>query len=248
MREPGGAHSRAAPPPEAAPARASPPWAVAALVVANAVPLVGVLFWDWSVFDLMLLYWFENGVIGVYAALTMLLTRGSMGDGAHGPSGLVAKLFVVAFFTVHYGAFWSAHGFFLVTLFGPSGPFGAVEGSTALPFLDGPFGFFAGGLPIASRFLVGGLVLPALGLVLSHGLSFFGNVLQRGEDLQTPPNVLMARPYGRVFVLHTTLIFGAFLIAMIGQPAAGLVAFVVIKTGVDLNVHVRTHRNRPTAR
>ena len=138
----------------------------------------------------MLLYWFENGVIGVYTALTMLLTRGPVGDatdGRHqGPNGLLAKLFVVAFFAVHYGAFWSAHGFFLVTLFGPGGVFGASPGSSVDPFF-GPFGFFTGGLSIAGRFLAGGLLLPALGLVVSHGVSFVGNVLQRGEDLRTAP-------------------------------------------------------------
>ena len=37
---------------------------LAALVIANAIPLVGVLFLGWTVFPLVLLYWLENVVVG----------------------------------------------------------------------------------------------------------------------------------------------------------------------------------------
>ncbi len=221
----------------------STPWAIGALIAVNLFPLVGVAFLGWSIYDLMLLYWFENGVIGLYAALKMLLTEGE--DGAsRGPFGLLGKLFLVGFFTVHYGAFWSAHGFFVVTLFGPGGAFGSGSDPFIGGVLDGPLGFFAGGLPIAGRYLTGGLLTAAMGLVVSHGISFVGNVLQRGEDLRTAPNELMARPYTRVFVLHVTLIAGAFLVMALGQPIAALLLFVLLKTGVDLAAHLRAHRSR----
>ncbi|MFN2322383.1 MAG: DUF6498-containing protein [Trueperaceae bacterium] len=221
----------------------STPWAIAALVGVNLFPLVGVAFLGWSIYDLMLLYWFENGVVGLYAALKMLATEGE--DGAmRGPAGLLGKLFLVGFFTVHYGAFWSAHGFFVVTLFGPGGGFGAGGGPFIGGSLDGPLGFFAGGLPIASRYVTGGLLGAAMGLLVSHGISFVGNVLQRGEDLRTAPNVLMTRPYTRVVVLHVTLILGGFLVMGLGEPLAALLLFVVLKTGVDLAAHLRAHRPR----
>jgi hypothetical protein len=217
-------------------------------VAVNLFPLVGVAFLGWSTYELMLLYWFENGVVGFYAALTMLLTRGPEG-GAGGRGGMVGKLFLTGFFALHYGAFWSGHGFFVVTLFGPGGVFaGAPDAYLASAVLDGPAGFFTGGLAIAAYYLSGGLVLTALGLFVSHGISFVGNVLQRGEDLRTAPSVLMARPYGRVVVLHVTLIVGAFLIMALGEPVAALVLFVLLKTGVDLGAHLRAHRSRPARR
>jgi len=37
---------------------------LAALVIANAIPLVGVLFLGWTVFPLVFLYWLENVVVG----------------------------------------------------------------------------------------------------------------------------------------------------------------------------------------
>lgn len=221
----------------------STPWAIGALVVVNLFPLFGVAFLGWSTYDLMLLYWFENGVIGLYAALRMLLTEGPDGA-ARGPIGFLGKLFLVGFFTVHYGAFWSGHGFFVVTLFGPGGVFGAGPDPFIGSMLDGPFGFFAGGPSIAARYLGGGLLTAAMGLVVSHGISFVGNVLQRGEDLRTAPNELMARPYTRVMVLHVTLILGAFLVMGLGEPLAALLLFVLLKTGVDLAAHLRAHRPR----
>lgn len=236
----GRAPSAVAPGPSA---RVSTPWAIGALVAVNLFPLVGVAYLGWSTYELMLLYWFENGVIGLYAALKMLLTEGP-DRSARGPVGFLGKLFLVGFFTVHYGAFWSAHGFFVVILFGPGGVFGSGSDSFVGGVLDGPLGFFAGGPSIAGRYLTGGLLTAAMGLVVSHGVSFVGNVLQRGEDLRTAPNELMARPYTRVFVLHATLILGAFLVMALGQTIAALLLFVLLKTGVDLAAHLRAHRPR----
>lgn len=225
----------------------SPPWAVAALVAANAVPLVGVLFWGWSTFDLMLLYWFENGVIGLVTVLKILLTEGPEKGVPRGVPGVLSRLFVAGFFSVHYGAFWSAHGFFVVLLFGSGAFFGGPSDGGLDGVLSGSFGLFGGGLPIAGRYLDGALLLSAMGLVVSHGLSFVGNVLQRGEDLRTAPTQLMSRPYARVFVLHITLVLGAFLVLGLGEPIAALALFVVLKTVVDLGAHLRAHRTRPTA-
>ena len=44
-----------------------------ALVLANLVPLAGVLLWQWSISSILILYWFENVVIGVINVLRMLL-------------------------------------------------------------------------------------------------------------------------------------------------------------------------------
>ena len=34
------------------------------LIGANLVPLIGVLFFKWDIFSIMLLYWLESGVVG----------------------------------------------------------------------------------------------------------------------------------------------------------------------------------------
>ena len=52
------------------------PLALAALVAVNLVPLVGVAFLGWRLYDVMLLYWLENGVIGAFT-LARMVTAGS---------------------------------------------------------------------------------------------------------------------------------------------------------------------------
>jgi 4-hydroxybenzoyl-CoA reductase subunit beta len=43
-----------------------------ALIAANLVPLAGVFLFGWEVFPLLLLFWFENVIIGFFNALKML--------------------------------------------------------------------------------------------------------------------------------------------------------------------------------
>ncbi|NIA27398.1 MAG: hypothetical protein GWP02_05020 [Desulfobulbaceae bacterium] len=45
------------------------------LILANLVPLAGVLFLGWRVFDVIILYWAENVVIGVINVLRMITCR-----------------------------------------------------------------------------------------------------------------------------------------------------------------------------
>ncbi len=213
-------------------ARASAPLAIAALVAANLVPLAGVLLLGWSTFDLMLLYWVENGIVGLYALLKVLLARG----GERGVAGALGRLGIGGLFALHFGAFWSVHGLLVVTLFGDD------RGNAFVSLWEGPFGFFFGGWVIAGATLQGALLGSALGLLASHGVSFVANVLVRGEDLDLEPRALMTKPYGRVVVLHLTLLFGAVLVLGLREPVVGLTLFVLLKTTVDLSAHLRSHR------
>lgn len=79
--------------------------AVAALVAANLAPLAGVLFFSWDLGEVMLLYWLESAVIGLFTVLKLALSRSW------------SALFLVPFFLVHFGAFMGGHLVFIVTLF-----------------------------------------------------------------------------------------------------------------------------------
>jgi hypothetical protein len=52
------------------------PVAVALLIVANLVPLVGVLFFGWSLTTIVALYWLENGVLGAFALARIATAEG----------------------------------------------------------------------------------------------------------------------------------------------------------------------------
>ena len=66
--------------------------ALALLVAVNLIPIAGVLWLDWDLASIIILYWLENLVIGFYTLLKMLHLQG------------LAGLFPAAFFCLHYGA------------------------------------------------------------------------------------------------------------------------------------------------
>ena len=196
------------------------------LVVANVVPLVGVVAFGWDLFEVMWLYWMENAIIGLYA-LGRILTSGLMGS--H-PITWIPKLFVSAFFTVHYGFFWLGHGVFVYALFGDG------RESPEFDLSDHIAELASGGLPVE------GLI----GLAMSHGASFVLNYLLGGEWREADPASEMFRPYGRVVILHVVLIAGGFLILLTGGGILALALFIVLKTGLDLGIHLKAHQMRLT--
>lgn len=193
---------------------------VLVLLLANLVPLAGVVFFGWSVFPVMLLFWLENVVVGIFNVLKLICVGGR---GAQH----VIKFFLVPFFCFHYGIFTLVHGVFVFALFGA----GQFTSQNVFPDFQQLRDF------VANQHL-GWAVLA---LVVSHGFSFVWNFILRGEYLATNVAVLMAQPYGRVVVLHVAIIGSGFLIIAMGAPAAGLALLVALKIAVDVLAHAKEH-------
>jgi hypothetical protein len=227
---------------------ASSPVAVALLVAANAIPIVGVLWLGWDLLTIVRIYWLENGVVGLYAILRILTAAdaagtvpasGTMpGPGATpGPirvSRAVTKAFTVPFFAFHYGIFWLGHGAFVWFAFPLWFAPGALAPAPGMgvgdPFAD-PFTAVGAG--------AGTIAAVGVALLISHGASFLLNWIGRGEYRTATTSGEMSAPYARVIVLHLTIILGAFAIAMLGAPVWALVVMVVVKTIADLAAHVK---------
>src|SRR5206468_7797702 len=98
---------------------ASPTTSLVLLVAFNLVPLIGVLAWGWNVATLLVLYWVENGIVGILNVPKMLLAAAPE-TGTAGPritpAGVAfTKGGQVVFFLMHYGIFWLVHGVFVWT-------------------------------------------------------------------------------------------------------------------------------------
>ena len=192
---------------------------LAALVLANAVPILGVLFLGWTVFPLVLVYWLENVVVGAFNVAKLLMAQ------PREPAYWLGKLVLIPFFAVHFGGFTYVHGVLVVAFFGPKGtqPFDLL---TAVP------------AAIRANQLGWGV----LSLVVSHGLSFYWNYLKNGEYQRASLNALMGQPYGRVIVLHLTVLFGGWVVMLLGSPLFALVLLVVLKTAADRRAHQAERR------
>ena len=195
---------------------------VLVLVLANTIPLWGVLLLGWEAFPILFLFWAEGVVIGAFHVLKMLAARPT--EWGH----WVMKVFLVPFFFVHYGMFAAGHVTFLIHMFGG-------DATADLGFPPDPAVLFG----IIDR---DHLTWPLAAFVVSHGVSFFINYLGKGEFRRMVPVVMMMTPYARVMVMHLTLFAGGFLMMRAGDPAGGLVALVVLKTILDLGAHLRERR------
>ena len=201
-----------------------------ALVLANLIPLFGVLRLEWDVGSIVVLYWAENIVIGLYTVIKLLLAAGFKG------------LFHVLFFTVHYSGFCGIHGFFVLSLtdFGGTQP-------AMMPAADwpGPLVFPQMLLNVFRQVLAAApdaLLWAIAALLLSHGISFVLNYIGNRENEGQTTNKIMTAPYKRIVILHIAIIAGGFLVMHLGSPIGLLIALVALKITMDIMLHRRSHR------
>jgi hypothetical protein len=238
----------------------------AALVLANLMPLGGVLLLGWDPGALLFVYWLESAVVGFFNVIKMAQAEGPIpGAGPHGAgagveedagqssvqgssaasgalAGVIqavqhaaraqrpqspgapapaaplgqalfaaAKVPLILFFLVHYGIFMTVHLVFLLSFF-------------SLPRL-----------PVVQW------LLTTLLLFTSHGISYLVYFVGRGESRLISPSEQMARPYGRIVVMHLTIIFGGMVLQALHAPSLVLALLVSLKILFDLVAHFRSH-------
>jgi hypothetical protein len=208
---------------------------VLALLAANVIPLVGVLFLKWSAFYIVLLYWAENLAVGFYNVLKMAFVK------VKHPAEHLGKLFMIPFFIIHYGGFTAIHGFFVLAIFKQ------VDSEPINPQHAWPCVFiFVQLLYNVVKHIM--LIIPpavrlgVLSLFASHGVSFVYNYILKGEYTRTNVRNLMGQPYSRVIVMHITILGGGFLSMALGSPEALLLILVLLKTAIDVKFHLREHK------
>lgn len=182
-----------------------------ALLGANLIPLLGVLFDDWNIGEVMLLFWAESAVIGFYTLCKMWKI------------GRWSVLFYGPFFVGHYGAFMVGHLLFIYGLFSSE-----FASNVDIPVTE-----------VLQDFLQMAPVL--LAFFISHGISYYSNFLGRQEYRGREISEQMGQPYKRIVIMHVTIIFGGFLVMALNTPLAALLLLIVLKMGADLKAHQIEH-------
>lgn len=178
------------------------------LILANAVPIIGVLFFDWSLLSIMFAYWLETGVVAFYSVFKIVKVGGPF------------QLLPAAINLTFVGIFMRFHLIMIVAFFGP---------------------------PHQRDFLPPDVIKPlflqtwptAVGLFVSHGVSFFVNFLGRREYEHTTIKVEQLAPWNRVVLMHLTTIFGGWVILLTHAPVGGLIVLAIFKIVVDVHAHLR---------
>lgn len=232
--------------------------AVIALLVANAIPIVGVAFLGWSLWTILVLYWLENGIVGAWNVPKIALAEGLPagigrfaklnGQPVSAMTTAAQRAFTIPFFLFHYGLFWVVHGVFVFVLpmfLGFAGGF--TDGIVFEPGVFEP-GVPGRELPVMTprgsgfgEIELGPVIVGGIALVISHGVSFFWNYVGRAEYRTVSPVAQMFAPYGRLLVLHLTIVLGAWPVVALGSPIGLLLVLVIGKTILDLFFHLREH-------
>lgn len=203
------------------------------VVLANALPLLGVLVFGWSVGLVLLFYWLESGIVLLFTMLAALVAS-EPGDTSGDDLALehlltsertirlredwppirVRNVPIAASAGIAFGFFWVAHGVLVAGI--------AVQ-------VDGP-----------AAFAVGPWILAAiLGVALNQSIAFHDqHVVERRYREETAKGHLW-RILVRTMVLHVVLLIGGAVVAGAATvaPGAGLVLLallVVAKAPLEL--------------
>ncbi|WP_045114676.1 DUF6498-containing protein [Microscilla marina] len=190
---------------------------VLVLIIVNLVPIFGVIYLQWSVSNVILLYVFETFIVGVFNIFKVVLA----GTNKELPG--CSNFFLAGFFIIHYNGFIAIQFFFIFDLISH------LEKNN-------------GTQEAISREIVPGLTLLGiayLSIVLSHLYSFVKNYLIAGEYKYTDSGAQMIMPYMRVAVQQLLALSGGYFLASSGNKSmALLVLLVVLKTFFDFLGHL----------
>ena len=187
-----------------------------ALITSNVFIFFGVLIFDYNLFSLILIYWIENVIIGFFNVFKIFMAKKEI---SAGKSVLLnGKKISGKLINAPLALFFLVH----------YGMFTFVHGIFV-------FVLFKEELDVPSVML--GIAV----MFASHLISFWINFVLGKEYEKISPTEAMAAPYGRIIILHLTILFGAFLITMLGEALLVLLLFATLKTIIDWKSHKREH-------
>jgi len=210
-----------------APAAGTPqPSKLGAVVLAlliNAVPLVGVLYFEWSAINVLVLYWFENLMIGFCTLIRLVMHRRwtrKRGYWRHSNrlgiqvNNKPAEMGLIGEYATGTFGFTLGHGIFV----------GAIALIVHQNYPDQPMWQLSW-----NQVLRGALAIAAfLGIELVVDLMRI-----RGASFAAMRDYAQAR-MGRIIVLHLAIIFGMMAMAWSNSPMGVLYVLIGLKTAADL--------------
>ena len=187
------------------------------MIASNLLPVIGILFLGWSMGNVMLLYWVENVMVGLFTIFKMIFADSQAG-------GWAGRLALIVFFCIHFGGFCIGHLIAIMAIFMPRFSQSLNSQNTPLNLLN----------------ILTGLWLPILGMFISYSIYFYQHYLGDGIYQRVTLSYLMGEPYQRIIPLHLGLILAGFFIMAVGSPIAVILLLVALKTGAEVVAYRRS--------
>jgi hypothetical protein len=194
------------------------------LIAANLLPVVGVWLWNWSPYEVFLVYCLETIIIGMINLVKMgIVTIARKTDiWYNGPSQTKQSgLFFMLFFLIHYGIFVGVQ---MGIFFGVSG-IGKGSNINAFNF------FYKWPQLISNDSLV---MLGAF--VFVYGYKMVVDFILSRQYRSIPMTLLMFQPYGRIFIQQITVILGSIFLTF-GAGKIFILIFAIIKIFFEVFVN-----------
>jgi len=210
------------------------------LIAVNLINILMAVILKWTVYDVMIVYWFQSLSIGIftfYKLISYPMEQIEIEMSSDKPLEVndlavtnprLAKVFIAGFFAMHYGLFHLVYIIFIV-------------------------GFaYSEGFPLD---LIGGLV----GALLFFANHLYSYLFYKDEDnnrTETESGItqsstglsiadIFSKPYTRIFPIHLTIMAGAAISHFItGGPFQNtfiLLIFMGLKTFMDVIAHKKKH-------
>ena len=185
---------------------------VISLILTNLIPIFGVLFLQWSLFQLLFIYSLETVIIGLLFNLKMIFTKEITNQNK--VLSLYGRINGIIFGDFGLLMFVSSHAAFIYIL--------SIVAKQRLIFSD--YLFF--------------LAL----LFLSHSISFFFNFMRKGEyKIPISFGFLLLQPYKRVVIMHLTIVIGGIITISLSSYLGLVIPLIILKTLLDLIFHLKEH-------
>jgi hypothetical protein len=179
------------------------------ILFANLTPVIGVLYWDWRVFSILVVFWFENVIIGAANLFKLASCR----------LATLTPRAASSFYLMHYGGFCMGHGWLIIVFFYDK------EWAEEV--------FYSG-----SDFQLISLLVGILTIAIEHGWLLY-KFMDTGQYLRTSGSRLILESYGRVAATHIALLVGGALAVSYGQASFILLVLISIKIVFDVIIWSR---------
>ncbi|MES2985715.1 MAG: DUF6498-containing protein [Patescibacteria group bacterium] len=190
------------------------------LIIMNLVPVVQVIFFDLNIFPVILLFWIEAVIIGIFCLIKIVVYRNVKNrNTVRNAAG-----FLITFSFAMFIYFWFLIGIFLLPKIIP-----ITSHGNGIPH-DFPF------KDLFNLFMVNlyAIKLPILALFLSNAYSSF----ESGSKDYDPVKHLLSR----ILVLHITLMISIPVLFLVGEKTASIVVLIMIKIIFDLRGLLKSQR------
>ena len=186
------------------------------LIVANLVPVYGVLFLGWNAREVFIVYCFETIIIGFFTLLKLAITGVIRKKDVWQYQGNITKqpfwVFML-FFLVHYGMFVAIQ----MSLFFAVSGIGKDDNISI-------FNFFSKWPELVTKetYIMLGV------FIVSYAFRNITEFILSGEYRTASLMYLMFQPYGRIFIQQVTVILGSMFLTF-GAGKIFILVFALIK-------------------